>query len=101
MKSRLHDLARYEFHRKAGEEHAGWPPDEKELVGVVAAITPWNYLNQINIARSASAIAGRRGARYLDTPHALAFLGRPHRYTPSAGVANVVTAEGPSAPSRR
>ncbi|HKY14209.1 MAG TPA: aldehyde dehydrogenase family protein [Microthrixaceae bacterium] len=70
---------------------------EKEPVGVVAAITPWNYPNQINIAKVAPALAA--GATVVlkpapDTPWtalALGHLAADHTDIP-AGVFNVVTA---------
>ena len=97
------DLAeRYEFHEQLGEADtmAGranrWV--EKEPVGVVAAITPWNYPNQINIAKVAPALAA--GCTVVlkpapDTPWTGLALGRliaEHTDIP-AGVVNVVTAQ--------
>ncbi|MCM3885672.1 aldehyde dehydrogenase family protein [Frankia sp. R82] len=70
---------------------------EREPVGVVAAITPWNYPNQINIAKVAPALAA--GATVVlkpapDTPWTGLALGRliaEHTDIP-AGVFNVITA---------
>ena len=69
---------------------------EREPVGVVAAITPWNYPNQINIAKVAPALAA--GCTVVlkpapDTPWTGLALGRlaaEHTDLP-AGVFNVVT----------
>ncbi len=71
---------------------------EKVPVGVVAAITPWNYPNQINIAKVAPALAA--GCTVVlkpapDTPWTGLALGRliaEHTDIP-AGVVNVVTAQ--------
>src|SRR4051794_12230560 len=96
------DLAeRYEWIQPLGvaETMAG-PSDrwiEREAVGVVAAITPWNYPNQINIAKVAPALAA--GCTVVlkpapDTPWTGLALGRlaaEHTDLP-AGVFNVVTA---------
>ena len=70
---------------------------EREPVGVVGAITPWNYPNQINIAKVAPALAA--GCSVVlkpapDTPWtglALARLAAQHTDLPP-GVFNVVTA---------
>jgi aldehyde dehydrogenase (NAD+) len=70
---------------------------EREPVGVVGAITPWNYPNQINIAKVAPALAA--GCTVVlkpapDTPWTGLALGRlavEHTDIP-AGVFNVVTA---------
>ena len=96
------DLAEnYEWHQQLGvaDTMAGrcnrWV--EREPVGVVAAITPWNYPNQINIAKIAPALAA--GCTVVlkpapDTPWTALALGRlaaEHTDIP-AGVLNVVTA---------
>ena len=96
------DLAEsYEWHQQLGvaDTMAGpcnrWV--EREPVGVVAAITPWNYPNQINIAKVAPALAA--GCTVVlkpapDTPWTALALGRlvaEHTDIP-AGVLNVVTA---------
>jgi aldehyde dehydrogenase (NAD+) len=69
---------------------------EKEPVGVVAAITPWNYPNQINIAKVAPALAA--GCTVVlkpapDTPWTALALGRLAAECTDlpAGVLNVVT----------
>ncbi|CAO5188413.1 3-succinoylsemialdehyde-pyridine dehydrogenase [Frankia sp. AiPs1] len=70
---------------------------EREPKGVVAAITPWNYPNQINIAKVAPALAA--GCTVVlkpapDTPWTGLALGRliaEHTDIP-AGVFNVITA---------
>ena len=71
---------------------------EREAVGVVAAITPWNYPNQINIAKVAPALAaGLHGRAQAGAGHArgpalaLGRLAAEHTDIP-AGVLNVVTA---------
>ena len=69
---------------------------EKEAAGVVAAITPWNYPNQINLAKIAPALAA--GCTVVlkpapDTPWTGLALGRliaEHTDFPP-GVVNVVT----------
>ncbi|CAO5238156.1 aldehyde dehydrogenase family protein [Frankia sp. AgKG'84/4] len=74
---------------------------EREPVGVVAAITPWNYPNQINIAKVAPALAA--GCTVVlkpapDTPWTALALGRlvaEHTDIP-AGVFNVVTSSDKS-----
>jgi len=71
---------------------------EKEPKGVVGAITPWNYPNQINIAKTAPALAA--GCTVVlkpapDTPWTGLALGRlvaEHTDIPP-GVFNVVTAQ--------
>src|SRR5215211_4265498 len=68
----------------------------REAVGVVAAITPWNFPNQINLSKVAPALAA--GCTVVlkpapDTPWLAAELGRlvaEHTDIP-AGVFNVVT----------
>jgi aldehyde dehydrogenase (NAD+) len=85
------DLGRAET--MAGPSHR-WV--EKEAAGVVAAITPWNYPNQINLAKTAPAIAA--GCTVVlkpapDTPWtglALGALAAEHTDMPP-GVFNVVT----------
>jgi aldehyde dehydrogenase (NAD+) len=71
---------------------------EREAVGVIGAITPWNYPNQINIAKLAPALAA--GCTVVlkpapDTPWTGLALGRlvaEHTDIPP-GVLNVVTAK--------
>ncbi|MEU0313674.1 aldehyde dehydrogenase [Nocardioides sp. NPDC006273] len=68
----------------------------KEAVGVVAAITPWNFPNQINLAKIGPALAAGNTVVLKpapDTPWVAAELGRlaaEHTDIP-AGVFNVVT----------
>ena len=74
---------------------------EKEPVGVLAAITPWNVPNQINLAKTIPALAA--GCTVIlkpapDTPWTGLALGRiiaEHTDIPD-GVVNVVTASDPS-----
>ncbi len=88
----IHDLG--DADTMAGRAHR-WV--EREAKGVVAAITPWNYPNQINIAKVAPALAA--GCTVVlkpapDTPWTGLALGRlaaEHTDIP-AGVFNVVTA---------
>ncbi len=73
---------------------------EKEAVGVVACITPWNVPLQINLAKCIPALAA--GCTVVlkaapDTPWSATMLGRlvkEHTDIP-AGVFNVITAEDP------
>lgn len=73
---------------------------EKEAIGVVACITPWNVPLQINLAKCIPALAA--GCTIIlkaapDTPWAATILGRviaEHTDIP-AGVFNVITAEDP------
>ncbi|QYJ03895.1 aldehyde dehydrogenase [Nocardioides panacisoli] len=95
------DLAeRYEYETDLGvAEPMGIPTRRtvrREAVGVVAAITPWNVPNQINLAKVGPALAA--GCTVVlkpapDTPWVAAELGRlaaEHTDLP-AGVLNVVT----------
>lgn len=66
----------------------------KEPIGVVAAITPWNFPNQINLAKVAPALAA--GCTVVlkpapDTPWVAAELGRLANEVLPAGVLNVVS----------
>ena len=93
-------LEGYEWHQQLGvaPTMAGlsnrWI--EREAVGLVAAITPWNYPNQINIAKLAPALAA--GCTVVlkpapDTPWTALALGRlaaEHTDLPP-GVLNVIT----------
>lgn len=68
----------------------------REAVGVVAAITPWNFPNQINLAKLGPALAAGNTVVLKpapDTPWLAAELGRlVHEHTDiPAGVVNVVT----------
>jgi aldehyde dehydrogenase (NAD+) len=69
---------------------------DKEPAGVVAAITPWNYPNQINLAKIAPALAA--GCTVVlkpapDTPWTALALGRliDHHTDFPPGVINIVT----------
>ncbi|MEZ5501397.1 MAG: aldehyde dehydrogenase family protein [Halioglobus sp.] len=74
---------------------------EKEAIGVVACITPWNVPLQINLAKSVPALAA--GCTVVlkaapDTPWSATMLGRvvsEHTDMP-AGVFNVITSEDPA-----
>jgi aldehyde dehydrogenase (NAD+) len=74
---------------------------EKEAVGVVACITPWNVPLQINLAKCVPALAA--GCTVIlkaapDTPWSATMLGRvvkEHTDIP-AGVFNVITSEDPA-----
>lgn len=79
----------------AGSNHR-WV--EREPVGVVAAITPWNYPHQITLAKTAPALAA--GCTVVlkaapDTPWSALALGRLiHDHTDfPPGVFNIITAE--------
>jgi aldehyde dehydrogenase (NAD+) len=74
----------------------------REAAGVVAAVTPWNFPFQINMAKLAPALAA--GCTTVlkpapDTPWSATILGRvAAEYTDiPAGVLNVVTAANPAA----
>ncbi|MCX2980343.1 aldehyde dehydrogenase family protein [Halieaceae bacterium IMCC14734] len=75
---------------------------EKEAIGVVAAVTPWNVPLQINLAKCVPALAA--GCTVVlkaapDTPWSATMLGRvvkEHTDIP-AGVFNVITAADPVA----
>jgi aldehyde dehydrogenase (NAD+) len=96
------DLAeRYEWHQDLGVADTMAGPSnrwvEREAIGVVGAITPWNYPNQINIAKAAPALAA--GCTVVlkpapDTPWTGLALGRlaAEETDIPAGVLNVVTA---------
>jgi aldehyde dehydrogenase (NAD+) len=93
-------LEGYEWERDLGRaEPMGIPTERtvrREPVGVVAAITPWNFPNQINLNKVAPALAA--GCTVVlkaapDTPWVACELGRlvaEHTDIP-AGVFNVVT----------
>lgn len=74
---------------------------EKEAIGVVACVTPWNVPLQINLAKCIPALAA--GCTVVlkaapDTPWTATMLGRivkEHTDMP-AGVFNVITAEDPA-----
>ncbi len=95
------DLAeRYEWEQDLGvAEPMGIPTRRtvrKEAVGVVAAITPWNFPNQINLAKVGPALAAGNTVVLKpapDTPWVACELGRlaaEHTDLPP-GVLNVVT----------
>ena len=73
---------------------------EKEAIGVVGCITPWNVPLQINLAKCIPALAA--GCTVVlkaapDTPYAATMLGRvvAERTDIPAGVFNVITASDP------
>ncbi|KAA1193209.1 aldehyde dehydrogenase family protein [Pseudohalioglobus sediminis] len=100
----LASLPRYQWHRNIGtNEIMGGNNErlvEKEAIGVVAAITPWNVPLQINLAKCVPALAA--GCTVVlkaapDTPWCASALGRivaEHTDMP-AGVFNVITAQDP------
>ena len=73
---------------------------EKEAAGVVAAITPWNFPIQVNLAKCMPALAA--GCTVIlkaapDTPWTAALLGRYAKEAGfPAGVFNVLTAQDPA-----
>lgn len=74
---------------------------EKEPIGVVACVTPWNVPLQINLAKCIPALAA--GCTIVlkaapDTPWSASMLGRiVHEHTDiPAGVFNVITAQDPA-----
>ena len=77
----------------------GIPTDRRcarEAVGVVGAITPWNFPHQINLAKIGPALAAGNTVVLKpapDTPWCAAVLGRHHRraHRHPAGVFNIVT----------
>src|SRR5207253_1357224 len=83
-----------------GQKHRRWT--EKEAAGVVAAILPYNYPNQLALAKLAPALAAGctvvlKGAP--DTPWTTLALGRiiaEHTDIP-AGVVNVLVSSTPTA----
>ena len=97
-------LERYEFRDELGvveirgQKHRRWV--EKEATGVVAGILPYNYPNQLALAKLAPALAAGctvvlKGAP--DTPWTTLALGRiiaEHTDIP-AGVVNVLVSSGP------
>lgn len=98
-------LENFQWERESGEyevmgtksRHLVW----KEAAGVVAAITPWNFPVQINLAKVIPALAA--GCTVVlkpapDTPWCATIMGRvvaEHTDIP-AGVFNVVTASNPA-----
>lgn len=102
----LSHLPAYQWSRDIGEHEIMGGKSrrlvEKEAIGVVAAITPWNVPLQINLAKCVPALAA--GCTVVlkaapDTPWSATTLGRivsEHTDIP-AGVFNVITAEDPKA----
>jgi len=100
----LEQLPRFEWSRDAGlSEKMGINSRrlvEKEAIGVVACVTPWNVPLQINLAKCIPALAA--GCTVVlkaapDTPWSASMLGRvvaEHTDIPP-GVFNVITAEDP------
>jgi aldehyde dehydrogenase (NAD+) len=98
-------LSQYDWQRDIGEVSLMGMSSrrlvEKEAIGVVACITPWNVPLQINLAKSIPALAA--GCTVVlkaapDTPLSAALLGEivsQHTDIP-AGVFNVITASDPS-----
>jgi aldehyde dehydrogenase (NAD+) len=93
-------LASYEWQRDLGQARPMGMPTSRRLyrepAGVVAAITPWNFPNQINLAKLGPALAA--GCTVVlkpapDTPWTGAELGRliATRTDIPAGVVNVLT----------
>lgn len=100
----LKSLPEYEWSRDIGiSEMMGGKSRrlvEKEAIGVVACVTPWNVPLQINLAKCVPALAA--GCTVVlkaapDTPWSATMLGRVVKeYTDiPAGVFNVITAEDP------
>ncbi|MEH6586696.1 MAG: aldehyde dehydrogenase family protein [Halioglobus sp.] len=100
----LGNLPNYQWSRDIGEHAIMGGKSrrlvEKEAIGVVAAITPWNVPLQINLAKCVPALAA--GCTVVlkaapDTPWSATTLGRivsEHTDIP-AGVFNVITSEDP------
>ncbi len=100
----LENLPNYEWSRDIGVNEIMGGKNrrlvEKEAIGVVAAVTPWNVPLQINLAKCIPALAA--GCTVVlkaapDTPWSAATLGRivkEHTDSP-AGVFNVITAADP------
>lgn len=105
IETTLKNLPNYEWSHDLGyAEPLGQPTNrliEKEAIGVVAAVTPWNVPLQINLAKCIPALAA--GCTVVlkaapDTPWSATFLGRiikEHTDMP-AGVFNVITAKNPA-----
>ena len=101
----LENLPRYQWSRDIGiSEMMGGKSRrlvEKEAIGVVACVTPWNVPLQINLAKCVPALAA--GCTLVlkaapDTPWSATMLGRivkQHTNIPP-GVFNVITAEDPA-----
>lgn len=100
LKWTIDAAAEYEWERDLGVAHpmgvASKRTLRREAVGVVAAITPWNFPNQINLAKLGPALAAGNTVVLKPAPHTpwvAAELGRlVHEQTDiPAGVVNVVT----------
>lgn len=102
----LQSLPGYEWSRDLGiSEMMGGKSRrlvEKEAIGVVACITPWNVPLQINLAKCIPALAA--GCTVVlkaapDTPWSATMLGRVVQQCTDipAGVFNVITSQDPSA----
>ena len=100
----LENLAGFEWSRDIGvAEPMGQKSRrlvEKEAIGVVACVTPWNVPLQINLAKCIPALAA--GCTVIlkaapDTPWSATLLGRVVKQCTDipAGVFNVITAEDP------
>ncbi len=100
----LETLPQFEWSRDIGETQYMVKSRrlvEKEAVGVVACITPWNVPLQINLAKCVPALAA--GCTVIlkpapDTPWSATMLGRlvKEKTDIPAGVFNVVTSENPA-----
>ena len=98
-------MEQYEWERELPTVNVVGVPSKrlvwKEAAGVVAAITPWNFPLQINLAKVIPALAA--GCTVIlkpapDTPWTATFIGKmvaEHTDIP-AGVFNVVTSENPA-----
>ncbi len=101
----LESLPRFQWSRDIGErEMMGGKSRrlvEKEAIGVVACVTPWNVPLQINLAKCIPALAA--GCTVVlkaapDTPWSATMLGRlvAEKTDIPAGVFNVITSEDPA-----
>jgi aldehyde dehydrogenase (NAD+) len=101
----IENLERYSFERDLGVHRffglASRRMVWKEAIGVVGAITPWNFPLQVNLAKSIPALAA--GCTVVlkpapDTPWNATFLGRiaGERTDMPPGVFNVVTSRHPA-----
>ncbi|MAT93206.1 MAG: aldehyde dehydrogenase [Halioglobus sp.] len=104
MQYTLEQLPQFQWRRDAGvSELMGIPSRrlvEKEPIGVVGCITPWNVPLQINLAKCVPALAA--GCSVVlkaapDTPWSATMLGRlvAEKTDMPAGVFNVITAADP------
>jgi aldehyde dehydrogenase (NAD+) len=101
----IENLERYSFERDLGVHRFFGMASRrfvwKEAIGVVGAITPWNFPLQVNLAKSIPALAA--GCTVVlkpapDTPWNATFLGRitRERTDMPPGVFNVVTSSHPA-----